>query len=188
MLDKDAQDLEKLPRKFEIDIFERAVAGKLYVFQQHAGVNIGDRLTDNAIEADDYRFHDVFHFAYWAVLSWSPVTRALLGLKRKSCPKTDEIEDGARANLIEEGITTWIFSEAKPLNYFDKVQAGGVSFDMLKVIRQFVSGYEPQTSPLWLWEDAILQGYAAFRFLKEKRRARLTIDMIERKLTVSELQ
>jgi hypothetical protein len=58
---------------------------------------------------------------------------------------------------------------------------------MLKTIRQFVAGYEPEPLPLWLWEDAILQGYEAFRLLQAKRRARLRIDMLQRKLIVSEL-
>ena len=43
-------------------------------------------------------------------------------------------------------------------------------FDLLKHVRQFVAGYEPERCPLWLWEEAILEGYAAFRFLREHRR------------------
>ena len=39
----------------------------------------------------------------------SVATRTLLKIKRKSLPTVDENEDGARANLIEEGLTTWIF-------------------------------------------------------------------------------
>ena len=89
-------DYEQLPRDMTIDIFERQVGGKVYVFQECRGINIGDRLTDNAVEPDDYRFHDVFHYAFAAILTWSPVMRALLRLKRKSKPVIDEAEDGAR--------------------------------------------------------------------------------------------
>lgn len=99
---------EQLPRGMVSDVVEREVRGQKYVFQTCNGVNIGDRLTDNAVEPDDYRFHHVFHYAYAAVLTWSPVMRALLRLKRKSDPIVDETQDGARAILIEEGITTWI--------------------------------------------------------------------------------
>lgn len=60
-----------------------------------------------------YRFHDVFHLAYAAVLGWSPVLRALLKCKRKSHPWLDENQDGARAILIEEGISTFVFNHAK---------------------------------------------------------------------------
>jgi NTP pyrophosphatase (non-canonical NTP hydrolase) len=185
--DAKAKDSEKLPRSLTIDIFEREVRGQIYVFQQSNGINIGDRLTDNALEPDDYRFHDVFHYAYCAVLTWSPVVRALLRLKRKSDPQIDEAEDGARAILIEEGIATWIFGQAKQLGLFDGIKPSELSFDILKTVRQFVSGYEPQVCPLWLWEDAILQGYEAFRFLRKRRRARLQIDMVNRRLIVGEM-
>lgn len=182
-----AKPNECLPRELTIDIFEREVRSQVYVFQQVNGVNIGDRLTDNAIEPDDYRFHDAFHYAYGAVLAWSPVMRSLLRLKRKSEPLIDEAEDGARALLIEEGIASWIFGQAKRLEFFEGMKAGDLSFDILKTVRQFVAGYEPERCPLWLWERAILQGYDAFRFLRKNRRARLRIDMQQRQLIVGEL-
>lgn len=178
---------EQLPRKMEIDVYERTVRGQDYVFQRSRGVYVGDRLTDNAIEQDDYRFHDVFHYAYVAVLGWSPVIRALLRLKRKSDPKLDEAEDGARAILIEEGVTSWLFGQAQQLNFFEGVKRGGLPLDMLKHVRQFVAGYEADRCPLWLWEEAILQGYAAFRFLQKNRRARIGIDFAHRRLRIKEL-
>jgi hypothetical protein len=52
---------------------EKNVAGKTFVIQQCRGINIGDQLTDNHLEPDDYRFHDVFHLSYTAILGWSPV-------------------------------------------------------------------------------------------------------------------
>jgi NTP pyrophosphatase (non-canonical NTP hydrolase) len=186
-LDMKALKAEQLPRKLTIDIFERKVRGEVYVFQQCNGISVGDRLTDNATEPDDYRFHDVFHYAYCAVLTWSPVVRALLRLKRKSEPLIDEAQDGARAILIEEGIASWIFGQAKRLDFFAGMKPADLSFDILKTVRQFVAGYEPDRCPLWLWEEAILQGFEAFRFLQKKRRARLRIDMARRRLYVGEL-
>lgn len=178
---------EQLPRSMVIDVVEREVRGQKYVFQTCNGVNIGDRLTDNAVEPDDYRFHDVFHYAYGAVLTWSPVMRALLRLKRKSDPIVDETQDGARAILIEEGITTWIFTSAGELGYFADIKRGELPFDLLKSIRQFVKGYEAERCPLWLWEEAVLQGYEAFRFLKAHRRGRVKIDMTNHRLTIGAL-
>ncbi len=185
--DCDAEPEERFPRNLCVEIFERRVRGQTYVFQRCNGINIGDRLTDNAMEADDYRFHDVFHFAYVAVLAWSPVVRALFRLKRKSAPKIDEAQDGARATLIEEGITTWIFEQAINLNFFADMKPGDLPFGLLKHVRQFVAGYEADQCPLWLWEEAILQGYAAFRFLRERRRGRLHIDMNNRRLSIEAL-
>lgn len=186
-LDANSDPEERLPRDLTIEIFERQVRGQTYVFQRCNGINIGDRLTDNAMTADDYRFHDVFHYAHVAVLTWSPVIRALLRLKRKSDPQIDDAQDGARATLIEEGITTWIFGQAMELDLFANMERGGLPFDLLKHVRQFVAGYEAERCPLWLWEEAILQGYKAFRFLREHRRGRVHIDMNNRQLSIEPL-
>ncbi|MDB5610700.1 MAG: pyrophosphatase [Bradyrhizobium sp.] len=187
VLDADAEPEEQLPRDLFVDVFERDVRGKTYVFQRCNGINIGDRLTDNAMTADDYRFHDVFHYAYVAVLGWSPVIRSLFRLKRKSAPKIDEAQDGARATLIEEGVTTWIFGQAVDLRLFEDMNHGDLPFDLLKHVRQFVAGYEVERCPLWLWEEAILEGYAAFRFLRQHRRGRVHIDMNNHTLAIEKL-
>jgi len=178
---------ERLPRSLTIDIFEKSVGGQPYVFQRCNGILLGDRLTDNAVEPDDYRFHDVFHLAYVAVLGWSPVIRSLLKLKRKGEPAVDEAQDGARATLIEEGVTTWIFGQAQRLKFFDGMEQGDLPLDMLKHVREFVAGYEVEDCALWQWEEAILQGYAAFRFLQLHRRGRLTVDLESRRLSIEEL-
>ncbi len=186
-LDSHAEPEERLPRDLYVDIFERKVRDQTYVFQRCNGINIGDRLTDNAMTADDYRFHDVFHYAYVAVLTWSPVVRSLLRLKRKSDPKIDDAQDGARATLIEEGVTTWIFGQAVELEFFANMKPGELPFDLLKHVRQFVAGYEAEQCPLWLWEEAILEGYAAFRFLRQHRRGRIHIDMMNHRLSIETL-
>lgn len=181
--DEGIDPAEQIPRVLTVEIFEREVGGKTYVYQRCNEINIGDRLTDNAVEADDYRFHDVFHYAYASILTWSPVTRALFRLKRKSVPALDDGEDGARAILTEEGVSAWIFEFARKLDWFAGMETGGLSLDMLKSIRQFVGPYEVSKAPLWLWEEAILSGYGAFRFLQEHRRARLLLDMNQRIMT-----
>lgn len=153
---------EQIPEVFEIHVTQRA-SGQCYL--RWNGVFIGEPLTDNIVDADGYRFHDVFHFAYAAILNWSPVFRALIKQKRKSDPKVDEAQDGGRAIVVEEGISAWIFSRAKELDYFDGHPK--VSFDLLKMIEQFVRGFEVQECPLNLWERAILDGYRVFRAVKE---------------------
>ncbi len=178
---------ERLPHGFTVDIYERKVKGSTYVVQSSGGIYIGDRITDNIAEGDDYRFHDVFHYAYAAVLGWSPVTRALLKRKRKSETKVDEGQDSARAVIIEEGIATFIFGQAKKYAFFKHEKRGDMSFTLLKQVRQFIEGFEAESCPLWLWEEAILQGCEAFLFLREKRKGRLVIDRGNRVLRVEEL-
>lgn len=155
-------DEEQLPRKFEIHITQRK-SGQCYL--KWNGVFIGSPLTDNILDIDGYRFHDVFHLAFAAILHWSPTLRALIKQKRKSDPVFDEAQDGGRAIVVEEGLTAWLFSYSKSLDYFDGHD--GVSFDVLKTIQKFVHGYEVEKCPLKLWEDAILQGYSVFRQVKK---------------------
>jgi NTP pyrophosphatase (non-canonical NTP hydrolase) len=152
---------EQLPQEFEIVIKERKSGQSC---MQWNGVFIGDPLTDNIRDPDGYRFHDVFHFAHAAVLHWSPTFRALIKHKRKSDPRVDEAQDSGRAIVVEEGLSAWIFSRAKLLNFFDGQDS--VSFDLLKTVGQFVQGYEVESCPLKLWEDAILQGYQVFRQIR----------------------
>lgn len=153
---------EQLPRHFEIHIIQRK-SGLSYL--KWNGVFIGDPLTDNISKPDGYRFHDVFHMAHAAVLHWSPTFRSLIKQKRKSDPATDRDQDGGRAIVVEEGLTAWLFSHAQGLDNFEGHD--GVSFDVLKTIQKFVQGYEVERCPLKLWENAILQGYAVFRKMKE---------------------
>ncbi len=62
-------------------------------------------------------------------------------------------------------MTAWIFARAKELNFF--AGQSGLSFDLLKTVQQFVSGYEVEECPLSLWELAILQGFEVFRQVKQ---------------------
>jgi len=171
---------ERLLRNYAVDFQEITVRGKKYVVQKVFTLKIGDPLTDNITESDDYRFHDVFHFAYSAVLGWSPVLRSLFKVKRKSDPDKDENEDGARAILIEEGIASWVFSRAKEIDYFDGVQR--VDYSIIKTIADFVRGYEVEDQPFWAWERAILQGYDVFRELKARRKGRVQVNLLDREI------
>lgn len=173
---------EQLPAHFEIQIVERG-NGRSYL--RWNGVFIGDPLTDNIVDRDGYRFHDVFHFAHAAVLHWSPVFRALIKQKRKSDPEVDETQDGGRAIVVEEGLTAWVFSRAKAQNFFEDRQ--NLSFDLLKTISEFVAGYEVSECPLNLWEDAILQGYAVFREVRKHQCGIVIGDRVKRTLKYKSL-
>jgi len=149
---------EQLPRTFEIEITQRS-NGRSYL--RWNGVFIGDPLSDNIADQDGYRFHDVFHFANAAILHWSPSFRSLIKHKRKSVAEIDETQDSGRAIVVDEGVSAYIFSQAKTLNFFEGHTS--ISFDLLEAVSNFVRGYEVEKCPLNLWENAILQGYDVFR-------------------------
>ena len=180
LFDDDFPEEEQLPRELEIE-FRKVKRGKTdAVVLRCNGLNFGDRVTDNIGQADFYRFHDVFHFAYVVFLGWSPVIRALLKCKRKSDPLVDENQDGARATIVEEAVSAMVFSRAKEMDYYGGVDH--VDYDLLKAIREFIQGFEVAGLPLWQWETAILEGYRAFRFLRENEGGCVTLDMNRREL------
>jgi NTP pyrophosphatase (non-canonical NTP hydrolase) len=181
LFDQDFSVEEQIPRHFTITFRERQIGDRRYVLQQLNGVNIGDRLTDNRRQEDDYRFHDVFHLAYAGILGWSPCLRALLKVKRKSRPEIDENEDGARAGIIEEGISTWIFNHGIRNAEFRTVKS--LDYSILKAVRELVRGYEVEARPLWQWEKAILEGFRVFRLLREHRGGAVTVDLDHRSVS-----
>jgi hypothetical protein len=106
-------------------------------------------------------------------------------LKRKSTPKIDNAEDGARAQLIEESLAAYIFQYSLQLNYYESMQS--VDYTLLKSISAFVRGYEVEACPLWQWEKAILDGFAIFRKLRLHRRGVITVDLNTRSISFKEL-
>jgi hypothetical protein len=103
------------------------------------------------------------------------VLRSLFRLKRKSKPEIDENQDGARASLIEEGVSTFIFGRGLDRGLFEGAKQ--VDYDLLKLISQFVRGYEVERCALWQWERAILDGFSVFRDLKKHRRGYVDADL-----------
>lgn len=175
---------ERLPRKIAVQFLERERGpGRLEVVIRVNDLNIGDRLTDNAKDDDGYRFHDAFHLAYAAVLGWSPVVRATFRCKRKSDSHIDEVQDGARAAIVEEAVAQTVFNYARGhsmLKGLDRIDHG-----ILKLIQRMVRGLEVSRCELHEWQRAIFVGFKAFRALRENRGGWLILDAETRSLTYS---
>ncbi len=163
-LDADCPVEEQLPRKFVYVIEKTDVPGRVGVRVFVDGEEITtelDHLTDNAYEDDGYRFHDVFHLAYAAVLGWSPIIRSGLKRKRKSRPKTDEVEDGGRAKVIEEGLAAAVFTYAAQHNYLEGTE--GVSYEVLRLAKSMTAHLEVSRRSARDWERAIVLGFRVWR-------------------------
>ncbi len=172
---------ERLPRQFEVDIVETNQGTTITVQGSVGGVPFGQPLTDNAHDPDGYRFHDVFHLAYAAVLGWSPVTRSLLKRKRKSIPAIDEVEDGGRAIAIEEGITALVFEYARVHDFLQGVTA--LDETLLRTVLSMTSRWEVASCSAGDWETAMLQGYDAWRGVLEHHGGHLLADLDRRTIT-----
>ena len=172
---------EQLPKRIRIRVHEHE-SGKRARMILEDGTPLGDPLTDNAYEDDGYRFHDVLHFGHYAVLGWSPVIRALLKRKRKSNPEADEVEDGARAMILEELIVAFIYSNARERKYYAGVRH--VDTELLTTVKRLVAHLQVKARRGKDWEEAILKGYAAFRHMISARDATFELDMEAREIRI----
>ncbi|UII77180.1 nucleoside triphosphate pyrophosphohydrolase family protein [Flagellimonas sp. HMM57] len=173
---------ERFPDEFEIEFitYVEDEKNKLKIIDKRDGKLIGDPLTDNSYEDDGYRFHDIFHYGYLAILGWSPVVRKLLSLKRKSKPLVDENEDGARAQITEELISLFIYHHALEhdlLKYSNSVDSG-----IIKKVQNLVKNTEIKECSGKQWEKAILESYKIFNDLRENDGGRVLVSKKNRSL------
>ena len=179
--DAELPEGERLPRRFEVEVIDIEGDAHQHVRLLIDGKPFGAELTDNAYDPDGYRFHDVFHFAYAAVLGWSPITRGLLRRKRKSRPLLDEVEDGGRAAVIEEGVVALTFDYARRHHFLDGVAA--LDFQLLRTIKDMTSHLEVRQCTTGEWEQAILQGFDVWRAVLAARGGRIAVDLDARCIT-----
>jgi NTP pyrophosphatase (non-canonical NTP hydrolase) len=178
--DNEFPESERLPRRFELRITQERVGERTLMRAEIDGESLGDPLTDNAHAEDGYRFHDVFHVAYAAFLGWSPVTRANLHRKRKSNRQVDEVEDGGRAAVIEEGISALVFNYARDHNWLEGVST--VDHELLRTIKGMTSHLEVAIRTTGDWEAAILKGYEVFRAVSSNGGGRIAVDLDARQM------
>lgn len=159
-------DHERLPRSgvYEFRAVSGAEVSRPTVDLFFNGGRVGNRLTDASDSPDGYRFHDVFHLAFATFLGWSPLTRALLGRKRKSDPLVDENQDGGRAIVLEEGISALAFAYGAEHGLLDGVDH--IDQSLLRAIGSVTTNFEVASRTSAEWERAILGGFKAFRDLR----------------------
>ncbi|WP_062490964.1 MazG nucleotide pyrophosphohydrolase domain-containing protein [Labrenzia sp. CP4] len=191
--DENSPESQRFPRFFEVK-FLTVGQGRSRMYLN--GRQFGDDLTDNAYEEDGYRFHDVLHLANIAHLGWSPVFRGLMKRKRKdpSNPKIDEVEDGARAKIVEEALLKVIHSEGNdiaaivhpniaPKNrpmFTDDVD---IPLSFFKLIARYVKGLEVEKNSFEEWKAAIRDGYRIYRQLAEHGQGTVALNLENREIT-----
>ncbi|HEY2051615.1 MAG TPA: nucleoside triphosphate pyrophosphohydrolase family protein [Caulobacteraceae bacterium] len=171
---------ERLPRQFVVSFREIQEGNRVEVRTEIEGRLVGAALTDNAYADDGYRFHDVFHVAYAAVLGWSPVLRGLLRLKRRSQPLIDEVEDGGRAAVIEEGVAAVAFDYARRHNFLAEVR--DVDEHLLSTLRGMCKHLEVAEQPPSLWRQALLDGFSVWRELVKNHGGQVSANLDRREI------
>jgi len=182
-IDLDFPEEERFPEEFEIEFISYDEDGKkkMKIIDKRDGSIIGNPLTDNTYIEDGYRFHDIFHYGYLAILGWSPVLRQLLSLKRKSDPNVDENEDGARAQIMEEMVSLYIYSRTldhELLKYSNSVDSG-----IIKQVKTLAVNAEVKDCSGKQWEKAILNSYEVYNKLRDNDGGRVLVSKKNRSLT-----
>jgi hypothetical protein len=154
------------------------------VMIRSGGKEFGDPLDDNAHHPDGYKFHDVFHLGYMTRLGWSPVTRALLRLKRKFDPDIDRVEDGARAVFLEEGLAVFVFNQNKQTG--DGVSSfadrRNIPFTIMSAIKTITQGLEVSRRDVTAWRDAIAMGFQMFDKLVQHNGGTVNCDLDSKRM------
>lgn len=177
--DEHFPETERLPRQTSVRFVESEEAGSIIVrLFGPDGTQLGNQLTDNAYEDDGYRFHDVFHLSYAALLGWSPITRFFFTAKRDSDAKVREVEDAGRATVIEEAISAFVFDYGRNERFLESVEH--VDFSLLTTIRRLVSRLEVKDRTAHEWERTILRGFEVWRELYAARGGTIRLDLAAR--------
>ena len=191
--DDSRSDAQKFPRYFEVK-FLTVGEGRSRMYLD--GCPLGNDLTDNSYEEDGYRFHDVLHLANVAHLGWSPVLRSLMNRKRKddANPQLDEVEDGARAKIVEEALLKVIHSEGKDIAEIvhpdlapkDRPMFSedvDIPLSFFKLIGRYVKGLEVESNSFEEWKAAIRDGYQIYKELAEHGQGTVTVNLEQREIT-----
>lgn len=180
--DADFPTQHQLPRTFEVTIRPAPSEGpEPQVEVLWNGQNVADRLGDNTHDDSGYRYHDALHLANAAVLGWSPVARKIFGCKRPKGTKADAVEDGGRAIVVEEAFAAFIFEYARQHHLLEDVRH--LDYNVLRTFRILTDGLEVSQRHLSEVEEAVFQGFAAWRKLRANNGGVLRGDLAVRKLT-----
>ena len=95
--------------------------------------------------------------------------------KRKSDPKIDEVEDGGRAIVIEEGIAMMVFSYAERRNFLEG--ATEVSYELLRMVKGMTAHLEVGCRSEGEWERAIIVGFELWREVRARRSGRIRAEL-----------
>lgn len=181
LLDEGFPPEEQLPRRFTVRFADRDNTVRVYVDDEQ----VGDPIRDNSYQETLYRYHDIFHLAYAAMLGWSPAFRNILKRKRKSDPTIDEVEDGGRAQVIDEAIAALVFAEAQAHSFYDGVTH--VDLTVLRAIKLLTRDLEVSCRSMYEWEEAILRGFDVWREITARGGGEVDCDLLEGTIEAREL-
>jgi MazG C-terminal domain len=151
---------EQIPRHMEIVLTAEPGPFGEVVRMTVNGTRTGDPLTDNSWAETGYRWHDALHLAHAVCLGWSPVLRSLAGIKRRSDPRTDHVEDGGRAAVADEAIAWAVFCHARTRGWY---ASRPPEASLLRTVQEMTYALEVSGTTPGEWVHAITTGLSCLR-------------------------
>lgn len=145
---------EQIPRRLRAEFAEAPGPYGDVVRLVVNGTAMGDPLTDRGWSPTGYRWHDALHLAHAVCLGWSPVFRSLAGLRRRSQPWLDHIEDGGRAVVADEAIAWATFCYARSHDWLP----GGPPSALLDRVEEMTYALEVSKCSRSQWRHTIDTG------------------------------
>lgn len=170
---------EQIPRRLEAVFISASGQYGDVVSMVINGFRIGDPLTDRGWNETGYRWHDALHLAHAVCLGWSPVLRNVAGLRRRSDPRTDHVEDGGRAVVADEAIAWATFCYARTRGW---LRGGPVGAVLLDRVQEMTYALEVSSCTRPEWERAITIGMGCMLSLWQHGGGLLIGDLRERTL------
>lgn len=171
---------ERIPRRVEIHFRAEPSEFGDVVRLVVNGFRVGNPLTDNGWSETGYRWHDALHLAHAVCLGWSPIFRSLAGLKRRSDPRIDHIEDGGRAAVADEAIAWTVFCHARTRGWYNDRPIDG---DLLDHVKEMTYALEVAACSRDEWAHTIRTGLRCMLALWEHGGGVLLGDLQHRTLT-----
>jgi NTP pyrophosphatase (non-canonical NTP hydrolase) len=186
--DAQAPEGQRFPRRFLIDFATTHDKHENpFVRVYYENKPFGDELDDNSPRKDGYAYHDALHLAFAAILGWSPLTRKMLGAKRRDGNQYDgveRVEDGGRAIATEEGLSAMIFAYARDYNFLEGKNS--VSTELLRMVKNMTAHLEVSVCTPGEWEHAIVEGFKVWRQIRKMKAGTLIVNLDERSVTIKD--
>jgi len=186
--DADSPEDQRFPRRFLIDFATTHDEDENpFVRVYYQNKPFGNELDDNSPTQDGYAYHDALHLAFVAILGWSPLTRKLLGVKRRDGNQYDgaeRVEDGGRAIATEEGLSAMIFAYARDYNFLEGKSS--VSTELLRMVKNMTAHLEVSVCTPGEWEHSIVEGFKVWRQIRRVKAGTLIVNLDERSITIKD--
>lgn len=134
---------------------------------QSGYIQLGAKSQNWSIIDDGFKYHDIFHFTFYSMLGWSPVSKGIFGFDDPSLV----YEEGYRSQILEEAVIAFIIQEYTTNS---KIVP---SDELLNEIEILLYGFYGNKISKNDWKRAILVAIEIWEIIKVKKDLAIELDL-----------